>query len=330
MKRAAVPSILVVVVLLAVAVTAEAQQPNKVPRVGLLIGGPASSDLARIEAFRQGLRELGYAEGENIFIEYRYGDQQKRKKGLVELAADLVRLQVDVIVALDSSSARAAKKATGTIPIVTRASDNPVEAGLVTSLARPGGNITGLYSVTEELTRKRLQLIKEVSPRLVRVGVLWNPDFGAGLRYFKEAEFAATSLALQLQSLEVRVSEDLERAFLTATREQAQAVITLRTPLMRYEQKRIVALAIKSGLPAIYGDREFVNVGGLMSYGANTQDLYKRVAFYVDKILKGAKPGELPMERPTKFEFVINLKAAQQIGLTIPQKVLVKADKVIK
>ena len=308
---------------------AEAQQPKTVPRIGVLIGGHSASDLARIEAFRQGLGELGYAEGENIFIEYRYGDHQKRKRGLVELAADLVRLQVDVIVALDSSSARAGKKTTGTIPIVMRASDNPVEAGLVTSLARHVGNITGVYSITEELTGKRLQLLKEANPRLARVGVLWNPNFRASYS-FKEAQFAAMSLDLQLQSLEVRISEDLERAFRTAISDRAQAVVTLWTPLIFYERKRIAALAIKSGLPTMYDDREFVNVGGLMSYGANTEDLCKRVAFYVDKILKGAKPGDLPLERATKFELVINLNTARQIGLTIPPNVLARADKVIK
>jgi putative ABC transport system substrate-binding protein len=321
--------VLLVGLMLASVCLAEAQQPKQLSRIGYLSAG-FTIGTSRTEAFRQGLRELGYVEGENIFIEYRHGDRQRRKKGLVELAADLVRLQVDVIVALDSSSARAARKATNTIPIVMRASGDPVEEGLVTNLVQPDGNITGLYYITEELTRKRLQILKEANPRLARVGVLWNP-FRASWRYFKEAEFVATSLGLQLQSLDVRVAHDLERAFQTAIREQAQAIITLRTtPLMVYERQRIVALAIKSGLPAIYDDGEFVDAGGLMSYGANMQDLYKRAAFYVDRILKGAKPSELPMEGPRKFELVVNLKAAKQIGLTIPQSLLYRADRVIE
>jgi putative ABC transport system substrate-binding protein len=308
----------------------EAQQPGKFHRIGYLSSGSASSTSQNNEAFRQGLRELGYIEGENIFIEYRYGDHQRRKKGLVELAADLVRLQVDVIVAVDSASTRAARKATSTIPIVMRTFGDPVERGLISNVGRPGGNITGLYSITEELTRKHLQLLKEVDSRLTRVGVLWNPNFRASLRYFKQAEFAATSLDLQLQSLEVQVSEDLERAFRTAIRKDAQAIITLWTPLISLERKRIVALAIKSRLPAIYDDREFVDAGGLMSYGANLEDLYRRAATYVDKILRGAKPAELPAGPPTKFELIINLHTATQIGLTIPSNVLARADKVIK
>jgi putative tryptophan/tyrosine transport system substrate-binding protein len=322
--------VLLVGLMLASVCLADAQQPGKFHRIGYLSDGSPSSTSQNNEAFRQGLRELGYIEGENIFIEYRYGDHPRRKKGLVELAADLVRLQVDVIVALDSSSTRAARKATSTIPIVMRTFGDPVERGLISNLLRPGGNITGLYSITQELTRKHLQLLKEVNSRLTRVGVLWNPNFRASLRYFKEAEFVATSLDLQLQSLEVQVSEDLERAFRTAIREDAQAIIRLWTPLISHERKRIAVLAIKSRLPAIYDEREFVDAGGLMSYGANLEDLYKRAASYVDKILRGAKPAELPAEPPTKFELLINLKTAKQIGVTIPQSMLYRADKLIK
>ena len=248
----------------------------------------------------------------------------------MELAAELVRLEVDVLVALDPPSARAAKKATATIPIVMRAYADPVKEGLVASLARPGGNITGLYSESDELLPKRLELIKEVRSRLDRVAVLQNRDFANTPQVFRELEMAAKGLGLQLQALDVRAPTDFDPALRSAVKNRAPAFTTIRTPLIVFERERIAALAVKHKLAAIYDDREFVDAGGLMSYGTNLQDLYRRAATYVDKILKGRSPADLPVEQPTKFELIINLKGAQQIGLTIPPNVLARADKVIR
>ncbi|MBI4528220.1 MAG: ABC transporter substrate-binding protein [Deltaproteobacteria bacterium] len=313
--------------LFALCVSAHAQQPGKTPRIGYLqIGsglGPGS------EAFLQGLRDLGYVEGSNVIIEYR-GDPQRREDRLPELAADLVRLKVDVIVALDPPAARAARNATKTIPIVIRSTADPVRAGFVSSLARPGGNITGMTSISTELYGKRLELLKEIMLRLSRVAVMRNPDRGEGAHNFREMQNVARALDLQLQSLEVRDPNDFENAFRAAGRARAQALITIRTPLIVNQRKQIADLAVKSRLPAIYDDRAFVESGGLMSYGTDLADLHRRAAIYVDKILKGAKPADLPVEQPTKFELVINLKTAKQIGLTIPPNVLARADKVIK
>jgi putative ABC transport system substrate-binding protein len=307
--------------------SAQAQQIGKIPRIGYLKVGGAFS--ARDEAFLQGLRELGYVEGKNILIEHR-GDPQRREERLPELASELVRLKVEIIVALDPPSARAAKKATSSIPIVMRAYADPVTDGLVASIANPGGNLTGVYSESDELLPKRLELIKEVIPRLNRVAVLRNRDFANTLKGYSELEIAAKTLGLQLQPLDVRAALDFEVAFHKAVKNRAQAVTTIRTPLIVFERERIAALAMKNKLPAIYDDREFVDAGGLMSYGANLQDLYKRAATYVDKILKGRTPADLPVEQPLKFELFINLKAAKQIGLTIPPNVLVRADKVVR
>jgi putative ABC transport system substrate-binding protein len=304
-----------------------AQQPTKIPRIGYLkVGGPLS---ARDEAFLRGLRELGYIDGKNIMIESR-GDPQRREDRLPDLAAELVQLKVDIIVALDPPSARAAKKATSSIPIIMRAYADPVTEGLVSSLARPGGNITGVYSESDELLPKRLELMKETKPRLVRVAVLQNPDFANTARAYRELEASAKLLGLRLQALNVQAAGDFEPAFRTAAANQSHALMTIRTPLIVFERERIAGLAIKNKLPAIYDDRQFVEAGGLMSYGANLQDLYKRAATYVDKILKGTKPADLPVEQPKKFELIINLKAAKQIGLTIPPNVLARADRVIK
>ncbi len=303
---------------------AEAQQPKKVPRIGWLMVNTSP----RSEAFRQGLRDLGYIEGQNIVIEMR--NVESKVDLLADLAVELVQLKVDLIVALEPPAVRAAQRATKTIPIVMRSTDDPVEAGFVTSLARPGGNITGVTSISTELTAKRLELLKEVVPRLSRVAVLWDPDLPGGTFSFKDAEASARLLKLQLQSLEARRPGDFESAFRTATKQRAQAVITLRNPLIVNERKRIADLALKDRLPVIYDDRDFVETGGLMSYGTNLADLYRRAATYVDKILKGTKPADLPVERPIKFELVISLKAAKQIGLTIPPNVLARADKVIK
>ena len=305
--------------------SAHAQQPGKMPRIGYLVIGSEVGQVS--EAFLQGLRDLGYVEGKNIIIEYR-GDPQRREERLPELAADLVRLKVDVIVALSPPAARAAKNATKTIPIVIRSTGDPVQGGFVSSLARPGGNITGMTSISSELYGKRLELLKEIMLRLSRVAVLRNPNRGAS--DFKEMQSAARSLALQLQSLEVRTANDFENAFRAAGKARAQALITIRTPLFNNHRKQIADLAIRSRLPAIYDERAYVEAGGLMSYGTNLADLERRAAVFVDKILKGTKPADLPVEQPKKFELVINLKAAKQIGLTIPPNVLARADKVIK
>ena len=308
-------------------VVAEAQQqPNKVPRIGYLqIGSRLGQES---EAFLQGLRDLGYVDGENIVIEYR-GDPQRREDRLPELAADLVRLKVDIIVALAPPAARAAKNVTQTIPIVMRSTEDPVQAGLVESLARPGGNITGVTSISTELYGKRLELLKEVIPGLSRVAVLRrNPDREA--RNFRKMQSEARALDLQLQSLEVRGPNDFENAFRAAGKARAQALITIRNPLINNQRKQIADLTVKNRLPAIYDDRRYIDAGGLMSYGTDLADLHRRAATYVDKILKGAKPADLPVEQPTKFELVINLKAAKLIGLTVPPTVLIRADEVIR
>ena len=302
----------------------EAQQPKKVPRIGwLTLGYPARS-----EAFRQGLRELGYVEGKNIAIELRSAERELDR--LPSLAAELVGLKVDLIVALEPPAVRAAMDATKTIPIVIRAGDDPVEAGFVASLARPGGNVTGLTSISGELYGKRLGLLKETVRGLSRVAVLWNPGFQYSMQNFGEIKVEAKELGIQLVSSEARRMEEFDSAFRAALMGRAQALITLRNPLIVNQRQRIAELAAKNRLPAIYDDREFVELGGLMSYGTNLADLYWRAATYVDKILKGRKPADLPVERPMKFELFINLKTAKQIGLTIQPEVLFRADKVIQ
>jgi putative ABC transport system substrate-binding protein len=311
--------------LFALSVPAEAQQPGKVPRIGLLAGGSLASSAPLVEAFRQGLRELGYVEGKNLIIEERYAEGQLER--YPALAAELVRLKMDIIVCSGRPSTQAARQATSTIPIVMAAVGNPIGSGFVASLARPGGNVTGLTTIRKDLTGKRLELLTEAAPKISRVAVLWGPPAASN---FKETEVVAGSLGLELQSLEVRNSGDLEGAFRAATKERAQALVALRNPTIFNERKRIAELAIKSRLPAIYDDKEFVDASGLMSYGTNQADLYRHVAVYVDKILKGSKPADLPVEQPMKFEFIVNLKTAKQIGLTIPPNVLARADKVIR
>jgi putative ABC transport system substrate-binding protein len=306
---------------------ADAEQAAKVPRVGFLNPGSSPSTDGRIAAFRLGLRELGYVEGKDIVIERRYAEA--RLDRLRELVRDLVNLKVDVIFAVGTPSVEAAKEATKTIPIILSSGD-PVGSGHVASLARPGGNITGLTNLTPELVGKRLEVLKEVVPRLSRVAVLWNPDSPASALRMNEAEVAARSLHLQLHSAGVRIPNDLETAFSAMKREHTGALITLRGPLIVNQSKRILDLAAKNRLPAVYDDRSAVEAGGLMSYGANQADLDRRAGTYVDKILKGAKPADLPIEQPTKFELVINLKTAKALNLTIPQTVLYRADKVIK
>ena len=306
--------------------SAEAQQPKPLPRIGVLaINSFPSYD---IDAFKQGLISRGYVEGKNILIEYRSAEGKIER--LAGLAAELVNLKVDIIVTLNPRSAHAAKNATKTIPIVMRSTDDPVATGLVASLAHPGGNVTGLTSISTELLGKRMELVKEVVPSISLLAVLRNPAVSDAASKWKELNGAAAALGLQLYSAEVRETKDFESAFAAARGKRAKALITLRTPLIVREHKLTADVAMKNRMPAIYDDREFVDVGGLMSYGADLADLHRRAATYVDKILKGAKPADLPVEQPTKFDLIINLKTAKQIGLTIPPNVLARADRVIR
>jgi putative tryptophan/tyrosine transport system substrate-binding protein len=331
MKKAAVP-ILVAVILLTVAVVTEAQQPTKVPRLGYLSPVDPASDSARAEGIRLALRELGYIEGQNIAIEYRYAEgRPDREPGL---AAELVRLKVDIIVvAAGDIPIRAAKNATKTIPIVmTGQGSDPVKAGHVESLARPGGNVTGLTNLTRELGGKRLELLKEAVPKLSRVAVLYDPAIPGSLHEVKELLPAdARALKLTIQPWEIRAVDDFEKVFAALNKQRPDGLYALTAgPVMRPNQKRIVGFALKSRLPSVYGSRENVEAGGLMSYAADLTDNARLVAWYVDKILKGAKPADLPVQQPTKFELVINLKTANQIGLTIPPEVLARANRLIK
>jgi putative tryptophan/tyrosine transport system substrate-binding protein len=307
---------------------AEAQQPTNVPRIGILFVGSSSFYAAWIDVFRQGLKELGYIEGRNITIDYRYAEGKADR--LPSLAAELVGLKVDVIVSSSTPSVLAVKKATSTIPIVFVSISDPVASGLVDSLARPGGNSTGLTIVAVELGGKRLELLKEAVPKVTRVAFLWESANPAQAPQWREAQAAAQALRLQLQSLEVRSSNDFDSAFEAALRERAQALVTTPAALLGAHLKRIVEFAAKNRLPAMYGNPQFVDAGGLMSYAPDYSAQYRRAATYVDKILKGAKPADLPVEQPTKFEFVVNLKAAKQIGLTIAPNVLARANRVIK
>jgi ABC-type uncharacterized transport system substrate-binding protein len=328
MRKADALSILFVVVLLAVAVIAEAQQPKKVPRIGYLAGASHAAIAFRLEAFRQGLRELGYLEGKNIGIEYRYSEGNfSRQK---ELAFELARANVDVIVTSGPASTRAAKEATATIPIIMTFDSDPVGSGSVASLARPGGNITGLSTLAPEISGKQLELLKEIVPKLSRVAVIGSSANPGNAQVLKGMEAAAQVFSVKLQYLDILDSKELETVFRAALSERVDAVVALAGTVIIAQRAQIAELAIKSRLPAIYERREYVEAGGLMSYGVSITDLDRRAATYVDKILKGAKPADLPVEQPKKFEFIINLKAAKQIGLTIPPNVLARADKVIK
>jgi len=320
---------LVVLIVFALCSFAEAQQPKKVSRIGFLIGASASSYATRIDAFRQGLKELGYIEGQNISIEYRYAEGNPDR--LSKLATELVRLKVDAIIASGERAARATAAATKTIPIIMASGADPVATGLVANLARPGGNVTGLTNFSADLGPKRLELLKEVLPGLARVAVLPSPS--ATGRELKGMQAAAPGLKIQLQILKVQVAEDFERAFKEAANTHAGALVVNSdgTGLFIANGRQIVELAAKNRLPAIYAASTYVNAaGGLMSYAANDIEMWRHAATYADKILKGAKPADLPVEQATKFEFIINLKAAKQIGLTIPETVLYRADKVIK
>lgn len=330
MKKAGLSSILIALALLAFAVIAEAQKPKKVPRIGYLSGrGDPSTPGPFMDAFRQGLRVLGYVEGKNILVEYRYVEGKLDRSP--SLVAELVQLKVDVLVVTFLPGIRAAKEATKTIPIVMVSFVDPVAAGIVDSLARPGGNITGLATLARDLSGKRLELLKEAVPGISRVGALWDANAPGPAIAFKEYEAAARALKIQLQSLEVRgPTPDLEGAFQAAAKGRASALIIVRNPVLNRYTEPIADLAIKNRLPSMYEGSDFVEAGGLVSYASNDVESFRRAATYVDKILKGAKPADLPVEQPTKFELVINLKTAKQIGLTIPPNVLVRADKVIK
>ena len=317
-------------VLFALCSPAESQQTGKVFRIGYLDSSTASASAVLVEAFQQELSKLGWTEGKNFTIEYRFADQKNDR--LAALAADLVRLKVDLILVSGGPAAVAAKKATTTVPVVMANVGDPVAEGLVAGLARPGSNITGLSALSTELNTKRLEILKDTLPKLARVGFLWPAGTFIGQELqVKELRAAATALKLKLEEIETQLDPaGLESAFKTAKQKQAGAIITTTTRLFFADRKRIVELAGTYRLPAIYFQKQFVDEGGLMSYGADFDDLFRRAAVYVDKILKGAKPADLPVQQATKFEFIINLKAAKQIGLTIPVNVLERANKVIK
>jgi len=328
MKKVGWFSILVATLVLVFGVAAEAEQTAKLPRIGYLSGTSYSANSARVDAFKQGLRELGYVEGKTIIVEWRYAEGKLDR--LPALATELVRLKVDVIVASAPPPTRAAKQATASIPIVMAYDDDPVGNGFVGSLARPGGNITGLATLAPELSGKQLELLKEIVPKLSRVAVIGNATRPGSPQALKEVNLAGDAVGVQLQYLEIQNPKDIEIAFRAASQEHAEAVLVLTTPVLISRRKQVAELAVKDRLPTIYGRPEYVEDGGLLSYATSFTDLSRRAATYVDKILKGAKPAELPVEQPTKFELIINLKAAKQIGVTIPSNVLARADRVIK
>jgi putative tryptophan/tyrosine transport system substrate-binding protein len=320
--------LVIFVTLAACGAVAQAQQTAKIPRIGFQSAASPAALSARAEAFRLGLRELGYVEDKNILIEWRYAEGKLGR--LHELAAEWVRLKVDVIVTAAPSSTRAAKQATSTIPIVMAFDNDPVGNGFVASLARPGANITGLSALTPEISGKQLELLKEVVPRLSRVAVLGTSTLPGYAQILKEMELAARVLKVQLQYLNIPGAEDIETAFRDARKGRVDGVLVIASPVTESHRTQVTDLAVKNRLPSMYGWPEYVGAGGLMFYGPSITDLFSRAATYVDKILKGAKPADLPVEQPTKFEFIINLKAAKQIGLTIPPNVLARADKVIR
>jgi len=329
--RRKILSVVLTILFLAAVNPAEAQQPKKVPRIGYLSNTDRAGESTRSEAIRRALRELGYIEGQNIAIEYRYAEGKVDRAP--ELAAELVHLKVDIIVVAGGNRIiLAAKNATKTIPIVmVGAAIDPVEAGLVESLARPGGNVTGVTNLTRELGGKRLELLKEAVPKVARVAVLYDPASSGGVLEVKEVlPVAARALGLTLQPWEVRAADGFEKVFAAMGKQRPDGLYALGSPLINTNRKRIVGFALKSRLLSMYISREDVEAGGLMSYGADLADSYRRVAYFVDRILKGAKPADLPVEQPTKFELVINLKTAKQIGVTIPPEVLARANRLIK
>jgi len=306
----------------------EAQQAGKMPRIGVLAAAPLSANPARIKAFREGLGELGYVEGKSIVIEWRFLEDKGDR--LPALAVELTRLKVDVLVAFGPASTQAAKEATNTIPIVMAQVNDPIGAGFVASLARPGGNITGLSVMAPELSGKKLELLKEIVPKLSRVAVFGTSTLPGNAQSVKETELAAKTLGLQLQYLGVEDPKDLDTAFRNAVSWRAHAIIVLQSPVFGSRRKALAELAVKNRLPAMYPHSDYMDAGGLMFYGPSISDLFRRAATYVDKILKGAKPADLPVEQPTKFELVVNLKTAKALGLTIPPSVLLQADRVIE
>ncbi|MGZ8425939.1 MAG: ABC transporter substrate-binding protein [Candidatus Binatia bacterium] len=314
--------------LLALGFPVEAQQAGKIPRIGYLNATSASTSPARVEAFRQGLRELGYLEGKNIVIEFRHAEGKLDR--LPSLAAELVRLKVDIIVSGGPATTRPAKEATSTIPIVMAQDNDAVATGIVASLARPGGNITGLSTLAPEISGKQLELLKEIVPKLSRVAVLGTSTIPSQVQTLREVDLAAGALKVKIQYLDVLDPNAIETAFQNATKRRADALLVLQSAVMNPQREKVADLAAKNRLPAIYFQSQYMEVGGLMYYGPNTADLFRRAATYVDKILKGRTPADLPVEQPIKFEFIVNLKAAKQIGLTIPPNVLVRADKVIR
>ena len=327
--RWSVVSLILTAMLFALCFSAEAQQPKKIPRIGYLSPGDANGSSASVEPFRQGMRELGYVERKNILIEYRYAEGKLDR--IPSLVGELVQLKPEVPVVISLLSIRAAKQATKTIPIIIMSTQDPVASGIIDSLAHPGGNITGVVRLTRELSGKRLELLKEAVPRMSRVAVLWNPNDSGTSVAFKEYQAAAPALKIQLQSLEVRdPNPDLEGAFQAAAKERANALITITNPVLSRYVKRISDLAISNRLPSMYERIAWVEAGGLLSYSANDADSFRRAAYYVDRILKGVRPADLPVEQPTKFELVINLKTAKEIGVLIPEKLLARADRVIK
>ena len=330
MRRAAALIVAFALAILAPPLAADAQPLAKVPRIGFLAAFSPTPEVSHfIEAFRQGLRDLGYVEGRNIVIEYRWAHSSFER--LPDLAAELVRLKVDIIVAVVTQASLAAKNATGTIPIVMVGVSDPVGSGLIASLGRPGGNITGTSGMAAELVGKQLELLKETVPKASRVAVLWNPANPVWqAQMLRETQVAARALGLRVQLLEARGPDELEGAFAAMTRERASALLVQVDVIFALHARRLADLAAKRRVPAMYGSREHVEAGGLMSYAPNIPDLFRRAATYVDKILKGAKPADLPVEQPTRFELIINLKTAKALGLTIPPSLLVRADQVIE
>lgn len=319
---------LLATLLLMTASMVKAQQPGKIPRIGYLVASSASTSPGRTEAFLRGLRELGYVEGKNLVVEWRYAEGKLDR--LADLAAELVGLKLDVIVSAGPSTTRPLKDATTTIPIVMGFDNDPVSNGFVASLARPGGNITGLSTLAPEISGKQLELLRETVPKLTRAAVFGTSRQPGNAQSLKETELAAKALAVKLQYLDILDAKDLEPAFRTASKGRAEAILALNSPVFNSQRKLLVELAAKHRLPAIYNAAEFVEAGGLMTYGVSFTDLLRRAATYVDKILKGRTPADLPVEQPIKFDFVVNLQAAKQIGLRVPPNLLVRADRVIK
>lgn len=319
---------LMIILLSPLANSVEAQQSAKIPRIGFLAGAARSIHTPRREAFLQGLRQLGYEEGKNILIEYRYAEGKFER--LPALAAELVQLKVDVIVTVGTASTRPANEATRSIPIVMAQDGDPIGNGFVASLARPGGNITGLSQMAPDLVGKGLELLKEVLPKLSRVAVFGTSNTAANAQALREMEAPAKALGITVEYHDARNGADIDAAVAASTKGRAEAVLVLTSPVLGNNRAQFFALVAKHRLPAIYPQSDYIDAGGLMFYGPNVSDMFRRAATYVDKILKGAKPADLPVEQPMKFEFIVNLKAAKQIGLTIPPNVLVRADRVIK